>query len=326
MPRKIVSAVIGFTYGLTLAAHVVHAADKPVTPLTGDQHRTYVFALTGDTMPYRLVVPPGYDGSKAYPLVVVLHGGGADHNRPVDNTGLVEMAAQRGYIVLSPLGYNRYGGFGNIYPVVVTPKSAAVGVNYGALAKAEGPGKAAPPAPSGPSATPPPPPPPPAAADDYFEQPAAELTDAHIAVLSEAETLAVIAEVEQEYRIDRNRVYLMGNSAGGVGTLFLAAKYPQMWAAISPQAGPIAAWSYPYWRLRDAHVPALFVQGDMDGTSNAKWSRTLAEQARADGADATFLLVAGGTHGGAWVQALPQIFDFFDAHVKAANMDVAAAH
>jgi poly(3-hydroxybutyrate) depolymerase len=283
-------------------------------PATGDQHRTYVFAQTGETLPYRLFVPPAYRGEKDYPMVVVLHGGGANENRPMDNTGLEDEAVKRGYIVLSPLGYSRFGGYGNIYPVVVTPKTAASGVDFAAIARAEGPGRPSasaeqsvrPAATAGPAA----------AEDEYLEQPASVLSDGHISELSERETLAAIADVRGQYRIDRRRIYLMGNSAGGVGTLYLAAKYPNMWAAIAPQGGVIAAWSYPYWRLRDARLPVLVVHGDHDEHCNAKWSRAMVDRARLDGADAAFLLVKGGTHVSAWTQVLPQIFNFFDAHIS----------
>jgi pimeloyl-ACP methyl ester carboxylesterase len=153
--------------------------------------------------------------------------------------------------------------------------------------------------------------------DDYAEQPASVLIDPHIGELSEQETLAAIAEVRRSYNVDPNRTYLMGNSMGGVGTLYLAAKYPQMWAAISPSGGVIAAWSYPYTRLRDAGVSALFVHGEFDEHANPHWSEAMAAAAKAQGVDAQMLVVPHGSHGGAWIMALPQIFDFFDAHRRA---------
>lgn len=44
-------------------------------------------------------------------------------------------------------------------------------------------------------------------------------------------------EITEKYRIDTNRVYLTGFSLGGSGTWFLAAKFPEMFAAIAPIAG-----------------------------------------------------------------------------------------
>jgi predicted esterase len=44
-------------------------------------------------------------------------------------------------------------------------------------------------------------------------------------------------EVTDRYRIDTNRVYLTGFSLGGSGTWYLAAKYPDKFAAIAPISG-----------------------------------------------------------------------------------------
>jgi hypothetical protein len=44
-------------------------------------------------------------------------------------------------------------------------------------------------------------------------------------------------EVIMRYRIDTNRVYLTGLSLGGAGTWYLAAKYPEKFAAIAPISG-----------------------------------------------------------------------------------------
>jgi pimeloyl-ACP methyl ester carboxylesterase len=44
-------------------------------------------------------------------------------------------------------------------------------------------------------------------------------------------------EVTAKYRIDTNRIYLTGFSLGGEGTWYLAAKYPDKFAAIAPMSG-----------------------------------------------------------------------------------------
>jgi pimeloyl-ACP methyl ester carboxylesterase len=44
-------------------------------------------------------------------------------------------------------------------------------------------------------------------------------------------------EIVHKYRIDTNRVYLTGLSLGGAGTWYLAAKYPDIFAAIAPISG-----------------------------------------------------------------------------------------
>ncbi|MFO7900778.1 MAG: prolyl oligopeptidase family serine peptidase, partial [Planctomycetota bacterium] len=55
--------------------------------------------------------------------------------------------------------------------------------------------------------------------------------------VGEEDVLDAIAEVEQDYTIDRRRVYLLGSSMGGTGCWNLGTKYPDRFAAV----GPIAA-------------------------------------------------------------------------------------
>src|SRR5262249_53053086 len=51
--------------------------------------------------------------------------------------------------------------------------------------------------------------------------------------------LAILDEIQKEYRADARRVYLTGLSMGGYGTWSLAQKYPERWAAIAPICGGI---------------------------------------------------------------------------------------
>src|SRR5262249_30519329 len=49
--------------------------------------------------------------------------------------------------------------------------------------------------------------------------------------------LAILDEVQKDYRVDTTRVYLTGISMGGEGTWSLAAAHPRRWAAIVPICG-----------------------------------------------------------------------------------------
>jgi pimeloyl-ACP methyl ester carboxylesterase len=130
--------------------------------------------------------------------------------------------------------------------------------------------------------------------------------------LAETDVLDVIRRVEASYRIDHHRIYLMGNSMGMTGTLYLAEKRPAMWCAIAPSDGP--PWpGYPVERLHTLSG-AIFVNGGRDRLALAGVNRNLADRVRAAGIDTRFVQVANGTHASAWYLALPRIFDFFAAH------------
>ncbi len=90
------------------------ATPVPQHPAKGDQHRTYHFAAAKTDMPYRLYVPTTWDGQSKLPLIVMLHGAGADENRYMDmnNRQMLRLAEQHGYVVVSPLGYSRLGAYG----------------------------------------------------------------------------------------------------------------------------------------------------------------------------------------------------------------------
>jgi poly(3-hydroxybutyrate) depolymerase len=278
---------------------------------TGDQHRQYDFAAAGCSMPYRLYVPSQYDGARLYPLIVWLHGSGDDENDDFDTTDLRKLAEARGVILVSPLGYNRYGGYGDIYPVVATHEMAAAAEAIGAASRSgEAPAVAIKGTGGDQSHFDP------AITADYVEIPAGFLVDPHVGLLSEQDVMNVVGLVRKEYHIDPARVYLMGNSMGGVGTLFLAARYPEVWAAVAPAGGPIAVWSYPFERLRDFHVPVLFVHGGLDEHANAHWSQVLFERAREVGVEADLSVPPKGDHNYGWATVLPQTFDWLLRHQK----------
>ncbi len=53
----------------------------------------------------------------------------------------------------------------------------------------------------------------------------------------ETDVFEALAQVQQSYRIDRQRIVLRGFSMGGAGTWHLAAHHPDVWAVAAPGAG-----------------------------------------------------------------------------------------
>ena len=85
----------------------LEARKNPFEGRKGDFRKAYLSAVDNTYQPYRVFVPTGYDGTKAYPLVIALHGMGGDENSFFEAyaNGLFKTLAERhGYIVACPKG------------------------------------------------------------------------------------------------------------------------------------------------------------------------------------------------------------------------------
>ncbi len=87
---------------------------EPLVRAKGEHERHYAFAEAGEIMPYTVYVPAKYDGKAKLPLVVLLHGGGADNNTYFKRRGpvLTQEAEKHGFIIVAPMGYRPGGGWG----------------------------------------------------------------------------------------------------------------------------------------------------------------------------------------------------------------------
>jgi len=95
-------------------AAAVKAKQDPFAKKTGDFKRHYTLDAADETLPYHMYVPTAYNGSKAFPLIVALHGlGGTEDSFFTGYEGkLPQFAEQKGYIVAAPLGYRVDGSYG----------------------------------------------------------------------------------------------------------------------------------------------------------------------------------------------------------------------
>lgn len=272
-------------------------------PPTGDQKRSYVFAETGATVPYRLYVPTSYDGSKALPLIVVLHGGGHDQDQPIDVSALREEAERRQFIVVSPLGYDRHGGYGTIYPFMVSREAADRAANVVHHDRATG--RVSPLSASA------------AAPTDAVEFRPTDLTDPVMQRRSEQDVLNVMDIVLHNYRVDPDRIYIMGNSMGGLGAQYFGVKYAERFAGVVAAGSSTVIWAYPFERLRDNGVGILYLHGDGDEQAHSRWAEIVVDHATKMGVDAEMLLVKGSNHRSAWILGLADSLDFLLQRRKA---------
>ncbi len=101
------------------AAEAVAAAAKggkdPFKGKTGDMERHYPLEGANEIMPYRVYVPKAYTGAAALPLVIALHGLGANEDSFFDSYSKLppQLAEQHGFLMAAPLGYRVDGFYGS---------------------------------------------------------------------------------------------------------------------------------------------------------------------------------------------------------------------
>ncbi len=91
--------------------------------------------------------------------------------------------------------------------------------------------------------------------------------------------MAILEEVEAEYKTDKKRVYLTGLSMGGSGTLSFAVAHPKRFAAIAPICGGNVK------SIGDIkHIPSWFFCGDKDNAKLVENYRAMAKALKDAGA------------------------------------------
>ena len=141
--RLTMMALLVMTIGLLDAAQAPGQAGRggpapppepnPTAPLyrhTGEQYRIYNFPGTGESIPYRLFVPTTWTPDKKLPMLVTLRAGNTVDGPYRAGNDLVKQAAQRGYIVVTPMGYRGLSQpyYGSRYPIArATPSVPAAG-------------------------------------------------------------------------------------------------------------------------------------------------------------------------------------------------------
>ena len=222
----------------------------PLWQARGMTGRHYRSQVSGRIEPYRLFIPPAWDGETALPLVVMLHGSMGDERSVFAGGELEKLAGERGIAVLSPMGDDPNSVWGNRLPVVLgdgTLPSPRPVISGGRVQPVDG----------------------------------LEIEPA------EADVAAALALVKSEYPIDPARIYLAGNSMGGEGTWHFATLWPETWAAIAAGAGPIAPDLMNFATL--SQVPTLIVHGRRDPITSFEASARIAEKLTATGGEVELL-------------------------------------
>ena len=277
-------------------------APQPVDPRV--QIRMHHFAETNQEIPYSLFVSSKVKKNTKAPLIVTLHGIGGTHLTMM-RPNAIDLAEAGGYILLAPMGYNPRGWYGAPPPQRRggPPPPPPVDAARGAVSDAPATGAAAAPPQGRRGALPP------GVLSDPNDPP-------NLRELSERETLEVVDLIRNEFKVDDDRTYLMGHSMGGAGTLHLAIKYPQRWAAVAALAP--AAFAVDREGLsKIAKMPIMLVHGDMDTVVPVTVGRAWAEAMKSiPMKDYQYIEVPGGDHGTVITSHQAEVFAFFARHSR----------
>ena len=100
-----VAILIALAIGQAAPAPLQPNPGLPLYQATGEQYRAYNFPGTGESIPYRLYVPSKWTATTKLPMLVTLRAGNTVDGPYRADNNLVRVAAQHGYIVVTPLGY-----------------------------------------------------------------------------------------------------------------------------------------------------------------------------------------------------------------------------
>ncbi len=289
------------------------------------QQRTYLFTDTNEQLPYAVFVSSKASRDQKNPLIVALHGLGGDQNTMMRPNAL-ELAEDGGYIMVGPMGYNSGGWYGAPAGGGGRGRGAPGGRGAAGAPPAGAPQAAPPGAPAGAAAGAPP-----GAGRTAGAPPGGRaggaggsaITDpAKVREASEKDVMNVLEMIRKEFNVDENRIYLMGHSMGGAGSMFLGVKHASIWAAIgaeAPATAPAGLRPDTFSLEPARHIPMMIVQGDMDTLVPVAGARQWIEKMKELNMTYEYVEVAGGDHGSVLTTGAPDIFAFFAKHRKGAR-------
>ena len=132
----------------------------------------------------------------------------------------------------------------------------------------------------------------------------------------ELDPLEVIQHMSARYRVDPDRIYLVGHSHGGGGVLNVARRNPDLFAAVvSAQITEASAQPENFLQL-----PTLHIAGAQDPIDTGASAQSRYDALSALGYDASLLIYQAKTHENSSIHdALNEIFDLYDRSSRDPN-------
>ena len=127
------------------------------------------------------------------------------------------------------------------------------------------------------------------------------------------ETLNIFLDtILEQLNVDKNRVYLTGNSMGGTATWLWAIHNPNQFAAIAPVCGQMVPWIIKYTLI---NIPCWAFHGTEDKTVSFEFSRYMVDEINKNGGNAKLTAYEGLDHN-AWDFAYydEELYSWFLSH------------
>jgi predicted peptidase len=130
-------------------------------------------------------------------------------------------------------------------------------------------------------------------------------------IWSTARLDALLEEVQEEHRVDPDRIYLTGLSMGGYGAWHLAMEFPHRFAALAP----ISGGATPSGICARKHLPIWVFHGAKDEIIKPDRSEELVERLKRCNGNVRFTLYPDAGHD-AWTRTYenPELYDWFLQH------------
>ena len=119
--------------------------------------------------------------------------------------------------------------------------------------------------------------------------------------------LALLDDIEKNYKVDKERIYVTGLSMGGFGTWSLAARAPERFAALAP----ICGGGEPYWAERFSHVPIWVFHGAKDEAVPLVRSEQMVAALKKENAEPRFTVYPEAKHD-SWTETYdnPELYEW----------------
>jgi predicted peptidase len=233
----------------------------------------HVFVHNNDTLPYRLLLPINFDPHKRYPMILFLHGSGERGN---DNE---KQLVHGGHLFLTDSIRKKY-------PAIVVFPQCAANSSWGNLSFHF---------------------------DSTLKKRIIEFKEDGESTKPMKLLLDLVRNLEDNYRLDKKRMYVGGLSMGGMGTYELVRRKPGTFAAAFAICGGASVATAGKMKKTAWWI----FHGLKDPVVDPEFSKDIAEALKKEGADVKITLYPEDGHD-SWDDAFkePDLFSWMFSHKK----------